>query len=75
MKRENIDLIHCPTERMIADYCAKSLRGSLFKKMKDILMGITTLSDEKGVDITQNVNQVAPVESSGTNKTTSHRTE
>ena len=32
LKRENIELRRCPTERMIADYFTKPLQGSLFRK-------------------------------------------
>ena len=39
LKRENIELIHCPTERMIADFYTKPLTGSLFRKLRDIVMG------------------------------------
>ena len=31
LARENIDMVHCPTERIIADYFTKPLQGSLFK--------------------------------------------
>ena len=51
MKRENIEVKHCPTERMIADYYTKPLQGSLFKKMKDILMGLAPFSDEERVGL------------------------
>ena len=32
LKRENIELKHCPTERMIADFFTKPLQGGLFKQ-------------------------------------------
>ena len=51
LKREDIELVHCPTERMIADYYTKPLQGSLFKKMRDILMGHTAFPDEERVGI------------------------
>ena len=51
MKREDIELVHCPTERMIADYYTKPLQGSLFRKMRDILMGHTVFPDEERVGI------------------------
>ena len=41
LKREDIEIIHCSTERMITDYYAKPFHGSLFKKLRDILMGLT----------------------------------
>ena len=32
IRRENIELVHCPTERMIADYYTKPLQGSLIDR-------------------------------------------
>ena len=40
LRRENIDLQHCPTERMIADFYTKPLQGSLLKKMRNFIMGL-----------------------------------
>ena len=40
LKREGIDVKHCPTERMIADYLTKPLQGKLFKYLRDIIMGL-----------------------------------
>ena len=54
--RDNIELIHCPTERMIADYFSKSLQGSLFRKMADVLMGLTAFTEEERVEYNQNTN-------------------
>jgi hypothetical protein len=36
-----IRLIYCPTENMIADLMTKPLQGSLFRTMRDRVMGIT----------------------------------
>ena len=35
LEREGIELLHCPTERMVADFYTKPLQGSPFKKMRD----------------------------------------
>ena len=51
LKRENIELRHCPTERMIADYFTKPLQGSLFQKMRDVIMRITSFPVEERVEI------------------------
>ena len=40
LRRENVDLQHCPTERMIADFYTKPLQGSLFIKMRNYIMGL-----------------------------------
>ena len=53
LKRENIELIHCPTERMVADYYTKPLQGSLFKKMRDIVMGLTPFPDDERVGLNE----------------------
>ena len=55
IKREGIEIIHCPTERMIADYYTKPLQGSLFRKMRDILMGLTPFPDEERVGLSEKV--------------------
>ena len=36
-----INLVHCPTEIMITDFFTKPLQGSLFKRMKAVIMGET----------------------------------
>ena len=51
LKRENIELVHCSTERMIADYYTKPLQGSLFRKMRDIIMGLIAFPDEERVGL------------------------
>ena len=44
-------MVHCPTERMIADYYTKPLQGSLFRKMRDIIMGHIAFPDEERVGL------------------------
>jgi hypothetical protein len=36
---EHIDVKHCPTEQMLANFFTKPLQGSLFRKFRDIIMG------------------------------------
>ena len=55
LKRENIELIHYPTERMITDYYTKPLHGSLFRKMREILMDVTPFPDEDRVGLNENI--------------------
>ena len=38
-----------PTERMISDFYIKPLHGSLFRKMRDIIMGLTPFPEEECV--------------------------
>ena len=40
---------------MIANYYTKPLQGSLFRKMRDILMGITPFLDEECVGLNEDV--------------------
>ena len=36
---ENLDVQHCPTEQMLADFFTKPLQGSLFRKFREVIMG------------------------------------
>ena len=45
--KENVELVHCPTYRMIEDF--KTLQGSLFRKTRDIVMGLTPFPEEECV--------------------------
>ena len=33
-------IVHCPTNLMISDFFTKPLQGALFRKFKDVIMGI-----------------------------------
>jgi hypothetical protein len=47
---ENIDVQHCPTEQMLADFFTKPLQGHLFRKFRAVIMGhehIDTLKETK----------------------------
>ena len=50
LKRENIDIEYCPTGIMIADFFTKPLQGNLFKKLRDIIMGIASYPIEERVE-------------------------
>ena len=39
-KRKHIDIIHCRTEHMLADFFTKPLQGSLFRKFRAVLLGL-----------------------------------
>jgi hypothetical protein len=39
----------CPTKDMIADFMSKPLQGHLFKKFRDLIMGVTPLSRRKEI--------------------------
>ena len=51
LKRENIDVKHCPTERMIADFFTKPLQGKLFRYLRDIVMSLVPLPMEERVGL------------------------
>ena len=41
IQEEDINIIYCPTGSMVADYFTKPLQGFLFKKLRDVIMGVT----------------------------------
>ena len=43
--KKEIEVEHCPTELMIADYFTKPLQGSLFKLFRDLIMGYKHIED------------------------------
>ena len=43
-------MVHCPMERMIADYFTKPLLGSLFTTMRDVIMGIIPYPTKERVE-------------------------
>ena len=49
VKSGELNIEYCPTELMLADFFTKPLQGSLFNKMRDVIMGkkhINSLRDE-----------------------------
>ena len=49
LDRENISVKHCRSEEMIADFLTKPLQGSLFKRMRSIIMGHDPFTTEERV--------------------------
>ena len=48
IKKGNISVHHCPTDKMVADYMSKPLQGKLFITFRNVIMGwqhISTLFD------------------------------
>jgi hypothetical protein len=41
IKIEDIKIVYCPTEQMLADFFTKPLQGSLFERFRKVLMGHT----------------------------------
>jgi hypothetical protein len=54
IEKEEISIVHCPTEDMIADYFTKPLQGEQFTRFRDIIMGIVDdMSEERvGMGVT-----------------------
>ncbi|GFH50261.1 hypothetical protein CTEN210_06737 [Chaetoceros tenuissimus] len=40
VKSEKIEVHHCKTEHMVADFFTKPLQGALFRRLRDIVMGV-----------------------------------
>ncbi|KAG7373305.1 reverse transcriptase RNA-dependent DNA polymerase [Nitzschia inconspicua] len=44
VKTEGLNIVHCPTEEMLADFFTKPLQGTLFRKFRDVILGHKPLS-------------------------------
>ena len=44
--KENVELTHFPVDRMIAALYTKPLQGSLFRNVREIVMGLTPFLEE-----------------------------
>ena len=44
LKKEKIYIEYCPTGLMLADFFTKPLQGSLFRKMRDVVMGLQPIT-------------------------------
>ena len=53
VNKNEIEIVHCPTDMMLADFYTKALQGSLFKKYRDVIMGYADISTLKQSDSTQ----------------------
>jgi hypothetical protein len=45
VSKEEFSAVWCPTGDMIGDYATKPLRGALFRKFRDQIMGVTPARD------------------------------
>ena len=43
LTKDNIEIQYCPTQHMLADFFTKPLQSSLFKLLRDVIMGILPL--------------------------------
>ncbi len=44
IESENIKVEYCPTDKMVADFFTKPLQGNLFRKFRDVVMGVKHIS-------------------------------
>jgi hypothetical protein len=47
IKKGELSVEYCPTLDMIADYFTKPLQGSLFRKLRDLIIGVVPADFEK----------------------------
>jgi hypothetical protein len=68
VRTDGIEIKHCPTDEMLADFFTKPLQGSLFRKFRDVLLGykhinslktsnMPTSSPEERVEISEDMNK------------------
>lgn len=43
----NMNVVYCPTEEMLADFFTKPLQGALFRKFRDVVMGMKHINTLK----------------------------
>jgi hypothetical protein len=55
LAKDNIEIQYCPTQQMLADFFTKPLQGSLFKLLRDVIMGILPLSALNNTDSTSSL--------------------
>ena len=51
LERNNIQITYCKSEAMIAHFFTKPIHGSLFIKMRNIIMGLSSLMSKKCVEV------------------------
>ena len=62
-KAKQIDIVHCPTAQMLADFLTKPLQGSLFRKFRAVLLGhahINTLKHDTAAPTEERVGNESP---------------
>ena len=52
LSKDNIKIEYCPTGQMLADFFTKPLQGSIFRLLRDVIMGILPLSALADADTT-----------------------
>ena len=44
---KDIEVKWCPTKKMVADFMSKPLQGSNFRRLRDLVMGMTSIKKSK----------------------------
>jgi hypothetical protein len=47
MNMKEIEIEWCPTKEMVADFMTKPLQGSHFRRLRDLIMGMTKVEKAK----------------------------
>ena len=48
VEKGNLRVEYCPTSEMIGDFMTKPLQGKLFRKFRDLIMGVSSVPRERG---------------------------
>ena len=54
INRENMEVLHCPTEQMVTDFYTKPLQGKHYYKLRNAIMGHGPMPAEECVGISDN---------------------
>ena len=49
--KKKIEIVHCPSEVMLADYFTKTVQGRLFKTFREVIMGWKHISTLKQISV------------------------
>jgi hypothetical protein len=49
VKKNELSVVWCPTGNMIGDYATKPLQGAVFKKFRDLIMGVVPVKDPEPI--------------------------
>jgi hypothetical protein len=47
VEKGNLNIEYCPTDEMIGDFMTKPLQGRLFRKFRDLIMGVSSVPRER----------------------------
>jgi hypothetical protein len=63
---DNVKIVYCPTELMLADFYTKPLQGSLFKKFRSVILGYESVDvlnyDVSSAPVEERVGESHPVD-------------